>query len=101
MRKVIVANNTVTVPSKDFAGKESELAKKIGLVDYAIMDEANVPDFTPESEKIAKKIAQLETIPRRIRERLAALGDEYAIAEEEAIKTERNKLKGKINNGSI
>lgn len=47
----------------------------------------------PRKEALAK-ITELETIPRAIREMGVRLGDKIAIAEEEAIKLQRNNLKG-------
>lgn len=93
--KVIVANNTVTALSKEFIGKEDELAEKLGFTDYEIVNAENAPDFTTEEEKILAKIKQLEAevTQRRLREAvLTAAGKAWLDAQEKAIEVERNKL---------
>ena len=45
-----------------------------------------------KKRNVKREIERLETLPRKIREELAALGSAYAIAEEEAIALERAKL---------
>jgi len=68
--KVIVTSAQVITPSKDFVGKEDELAAKLGLLEYQIIDAADAPDLTPDSVKVAAQIAALEyeITPRRLRE---------------------------------
>ena len=45
-----------------------------------------------KKRNVKREIERLETLPRKIREELAALGSAYAIAEEEAIALERANL---------
>ena len=68
--KVIVTPTQVITPSKDFIGKEHELAAKLDLQEYQIIDAVDAPDLTPDSVKLAAQIATLEygITPRRLRE---------------------------------
>ena len=82
--KVIVSDRKTITPSKDFIGKEAELAESLGLVDYEIMDIENVPDLRTDAETAQQAIAALEAqiTPRRLRE--AVLGDNGWLAAKEA-----------------
>ena len=82
--KVIVTDRKIITPSKEFIGKEVELAESLGLVDYEIMDIENVPDLRTDAEIAQQAIAALEAqiTPRRLRE--AVLGDNGWLAAKEA-----------------
>ena len=82
--KVIVTDRKIITPSKEFIGKEVELAESLGLVDYEIMDIENVPDLRTDAETAQQAIAALEAqiTPRRLRE--AVLGDNGWLAAKEA-----------------
>lgn len=72
-------------------GKEVELTE-------AEIERYNAKQERAEVKKLSKaalrKIRELETLPRRVRELGIRLGDQYSIDEEIAITFERNKLTG-------
>jgi hypothetical protein len=89
--KVILHNGKATVPSKDFIGKEDELAAKLGITNYTLVDEAPI---NPQ-EEILRQIYILEAQITRRREREAILtteGKTWLQNIEAQIETLRNQL---------
>jgi len=91
--KVIFTANKVITPSKEFIGKEHELAAKLDIQEYQIIDVGDVP-VIPNDEDI-QEIARLESLitPRRLREAvLTESGAAWLVNIEAQISVERNKL---------
>ena len=70
------------IDNRQFTQEEEEV--------HDAMEAAHIAGASARSAM--RKIKELETLPRRTRERLAALGDQYSIDEESKIATERGKL---------
>lgn len=64
----------------------------VDMTAKTIMQDTETEASFIKQRNIQREIERLETLPRRVREELAALGSAYAIAEEAAIALERAKL---------
>jgi len=92
MKVIFTANKTIT-PSKDFIGKEHELAAALDIQEYQIIDVKDVP-INPRDEA-AQEIARLEGLitPRRLREAVLTSEGATWLADIEAqINNQRSKL---------
>lgn len=88
--KVIIHDGKVTIPSKDFEGKEQELAEKLGITTYILADEA---PFDTQGN-ILKQIYLLEKqiTKRRIREAIISGDASFIENIENQIETLRSQL---------
>lgn len=93
--KVIVTSTKIITPSKDFVGREHELAAALDIQEYQIIEAAGVPDLRSEAEKAREELQRLESTitPRRLREAtLTEEGKAWLASVETLINQQRSKL---------
>ena len=96
MRKIIVTGSAVIAVSKEFEGREDELAAKLDLQEYQVVEAKADKDFRTENEKVKERIAELESqiTARRRDEAILGVDKGWLANQRELINIERNKLTG-------
>lgn len=93
--KVIVTSKEVITPAKEWVGKEHELAAKLDIQEYQIIEGADAPDLRSDADKAREEIERLESTitPRRLRDAmLTQEGKDWLANVEGLISQQREKL---------